>query len=81
MAESTSSQGPLGAKKDDDDKTTTTTTASGSVSRQVIRPSSYDDELEPDALRGSDQVVKDSKVVDKEAERRERIFGKEDKDK
>jgi hypothetical protein len=76
MAESTSSQGPLGAK-DDDDKTTTTTTAS--VSRQVIRPSAYDDELEPDALRGSDQVVKDSKVVDKEAERRERLFGKEDK--
>jgi hypothetical protein len=44
------------------------------ASKQSIRVSSYDEELEPDALRGSEQVIKDSGVVDKEAERRKRLF-------
>jgi hypothetical protein len=54
--------------------------SSTTVSKQSIRVSTYDDELEPDALRGSDQVIKDSGVVDKEGERRKRLFGdKEEK--
>jgi hypothetical protein len=39
-------------------------------SKQYIRVSSKDDELEPDALRGSEQVMKDAGVVDDEEERR-----------
>lgn len=50
---------------------------SGSSPKQFIKPSAYDDELEPDALRGSEQVIKDSGVVDREAERREKLFPKD----
>jgi hypothetical protein len=44
--------------------------------KQFIKPSSYDDELEPDALRGSEQVMKDSGVEDKEQVRRD-VYKKE----
>ena len=57
--------------------TTATSSTAKPASKQFIKPSSYDDELEPDALRGSPQVMKDSGVEDKEEVRRE-VYRKEE---
>jgi len=51
--------------------TQTTTATSAPKAKQFIKPSAYDDELEPDALRGSEHVMKDAGVEDKEQVRRD----------
>jgi hypothetical protein len=47
--------------------------------KQYIRTSTDDNALEPDALRGSEQVIKDSKIQDDEADRRKVITPEEKK--
>lgn len=49
----------------------TATSSNAPKAKQFIKPSAYDDELETDALRGSEQVMKDAGVEDKEEARRE----------
>jgi len=61
--------------------TTATSTTTVTKSKQYIMTSVDDDVLQPDAMRGSDQVVKDSGIEDKEATRREKLFPKKDNDK
>lgn len=47
--------------------------------KQYIRASTDDNALEPDALRGSDQVIRDAKLQDDEADRRKAITPEKDK--
>ena len=39
--------------------------------KQFVRPSADDDALEPDAFRGSEKVLEDAGVEDREAPRRD----------
>ena len=58
------------------------TSSSGGKSektKQYIRESSYDDELQPDAMRGSEQVVRDAGVEDREEVRRDVYRTEEEK--
>jgi len=43
--------------------------------KQYIRASANDDALEPDALRGNEQIIKDLGIQDDDAERRKKISG------
>lgn len=66
-----------------------TTSSSGSAnvtarevtptSKQFIKASVDDNALEPDALRGSEHLVRDLKIQDDEADRRKVYEKKEDK--
>jgi hypothetical protein len=49
---------------------TPTSSATPAASKQYIRASTDDNALEPDALRGSEHVIKDLKLQDDEADRR-----------
>ena len=46
-------------------------TSTSGKSKQYIRASTDDNALEPDALRGSEQVIKDAGVQDDEQARRD----------
>jgi len=61
--------------------TPTSTTSSPPATpkgKQYIRATNKDDELEPDALRGSEQVIKDAGVQDDDEERRA-VYKKDEK--
>ena len=49
---------------------TSTTPANPPTPKQYIKASANDNALEPDALRGSEHVLKDVSVQDDEADRR-----------
>lgn len=66
MAESTTSS----SSSTSSSPTTSTGTAK---SKQYIRASTDDNALEPDALRGSEQLIKDAGVQDDEQDRRDAI--------
>jgi len=71
MAESTTPTTPSTSSS-------SSSSSSQPASKQYIKASVDDNALEPDALRGSDQVKKDSGVQDDEEERR-KIYKKDDK--
>jgi hypothetical protein len=72
MAEATSSPTPSPTPS-------STPLAANDTPKQYIRTSADDNALEPDALRGSDQVLKDAKIQDDEADRRKAIAPEEKK--
>jgi hypothetical protein len=56
-----------------------TPTTQTATPKQYIRASTDDNALEPDALRGSEQVIRDAKLQDDEADRRKAIAPEKDK--
>jgi hypothetical protein len=58
---------------------TPSTTTQSSSPKQYIKASADDSALEPDALRGSDHVLKDVQIQDDEADRRKLISPEEKK--
>ena len=52
-----------------------TPASSSSASKQYIKASSDDNALEPDAMRGSEHLLKDVSIQDDEADRRKKIEG------
>jgi len=63
MAESTTSSSSSSTP-------TPSTTATPPASKQYIRATTDDNALEPDAMRGSEHVLRDMKIQDDEADRR-----------
>ena len=55
--------------------TPTTSPTSSPAPKQYIKASTEDDALEPDALRGSEHLLKDVQIQDDEADRRKKIEG------
>jgi len=53
--------------------TPTSATSQSNTPKQYIKASADDSALEPDALRGSEHVLKDVQVQDDEADRRKAI--------
>lgn len=66
MAEATPSTTSSGAP---------TPSASSSAPKQYIKASTDDDALEPDAMRGSEHLLKDTPIQDDEADRRKKVEG------
>jgi hypothetical protein len=57
----------------DTSKSSTTSSTSAPKSTQYIAPSVDDDKLEPDAMRGSEQYLKDTGVDNLEQQRIEKL--------
>ena len=68
MAESTSTSGSSSTPS-----TPSTTATTPPASKQYIRATADDNALEPDAMRGSEHVLRDMKIQDDEADRRKAI--------